>query len=333
MKAMILEEPRPISEHPLRLTEVPVPEPGPEEILIRVKACGICHTDLHTVEGELPVHRRPLTIGHQVVGTVEGRGRRATKFEEGERVGLAWLGSTCGKCRYCVAGNENLCESAKFTGYDIDGGYAEYAVARDAFAYRIPEGFPDEEAAPLLCAGIIGYRALRLSEITLGGRLGLYGFGASAHVAIQVARHWGCEVYVFTRSRGHQELARRLGAVWTGRAELTPPAKLESAIIFAPAGELVLEALRVLDKGGTLALAGIYSTPIPQLDYTRHLYDERTIRSVTAATREDGEELLALAGAIPIRTEIERFPLAEANEALGQLKASAINGAGVLIIS
>ncbi|KPJ53134.1 alcohol dehydrogenase [candidate division TA06 bacterium DG_24] len=332
MKAMILEQPRPIGEHPLQLVDLPAPEPGVGEVQVRVHVCGICHTDLHTVEGELPLLGRPLVIGHQVVGTVEKRGKGTTRFSEGDRVGLAWLASTCGKCRFCLSGRENLCPDARFTGYDVDGGYAEYTVAKEAFAYRLPDGFADEQAAPLLCAGIIGFRALRLSEIQPGSRLGLYGFGASAHVAIQVAVHWRCEVYVFTRSPAHQDLARSLGATWVGRAEMTPPEKLDSAIIFAPAGELVLDALRVLERGGTLALAGIYSTPVPALNYTEHLYYERTVRSVTAATRQDGEELLRLAGEIPIETEIERFPLHDANRALELLKASRINGAGVLTI-
>ncbi|MFQ6672467.1 MAG: zinc-binding alcohol dehydrogenase family protein, partial [Candidatus Tectimicrobiota bacterium] len=241
-----------MEEGPLEEADLPIPEPGPGEVLVRVRVCGVCHTDLHTVEGDLALPKRPVVPGHQVVGQVVGRGASVTRFAEGARVGMAWLHATCGACDFCRRGLENLCERSRFTGYHVDGGYAQYAVVPEAFAYPIPDAFADAEAAPLLCAGIIGYRALRLSAVEPGQRLGLYGFGASAHLTIQVARHWGCEVFVFTRSPGHQELARRLGAAWVGQAQDTPPAKLQSAIIFAPAGWLVPEALRVLDKGGTL---------------------------------------------------------------------------------
>lgn len=332
MNAMVLKSPCPVEERPLVWMDVPTPEPGPHELRIRVRACGICHTDLHTVEGELSLPKLPVIPGHQVVGVVEEVGAGVTRFRTGERVGMAWLYATCGQCRFCRKGLENLCEEARFTGYHVDGGYAPYVIGLEDFVYRIPEGFSDEAAAPLLCAGIIGYRALRLSGIERGGRLGLYGFGASAHVAIQVARYWRCRVYVFSRSERHRDLARRLGAVWTGSAKDDPPEKLDSAILFAPAGPLMLDALRVLDKGGTLVLAGIYMTPIPEMDYTAHLYYERTVRSVTASTRRDGEELLQLAGEIPIHTETQQFPLREANEALRRLKEGKINGAGVLVI-
>lgn len=248
-------------------------------------------------------------------------------------MGVAWLNWTCGKCQFCRKGLENLCEEARFTGYDVDGGYAEYVAVNEDFAYRIPKGFSDVEAAPLLCAGIIGFRALRLSNVQKGERLGLYGFGASAHIVIQIARHWGCEVYVFTRGEEHQELARKLGAAWAGTAEGKPPAKLQSAIIFAPAGKLVLDALRVLEKGGTLALAGIYMTPVPQMDYREHLYFEKTIRSVANSTRKDAEDLLSLAGEIPVNTEVQTFALGEANRALLLLKQGKIQGAGVLRVS
>jgi propanol-preferring alcohol dehydrogenase len=257
-------------------------------------------------------------------------GDSITRFKKGDRVGMAWLHSTCGKCQYCQGGRENLCESARFTGYHVDGGYAQYTVVSQDFAYPIPEGFSDEQAAPLLCAGIIGYRALRLSEIKPRGRLGLYGFGASAHVAIQVAIHWDCEVFVFSRSREHLKLGEKLGAAWTGQSKDKAPGKLDSAIIFAPAGELVLDALEALDRGGTLALAGIYMTPIPQMDYLKSLYWERTVRSVANSTRKDGEELLKLAAEIPIRTTTTAFPLTEANRVLQLLKQSKIDGAGVL---
>ncbi len=333
MKAMLLKKFAPIDQDPLQLVDLPVPEPGPEDVLLRIKVCGVCHTDLHTVEGELPEVKLPIIPGHQVVGTVEKMGEKASRFKEGERVGVAWLYSSCTRCGYCTRENENLCESARFTGYHVNGGYAEYIVIPEKFAYVIPEVFSDEEAAPLLCAGIIGYRALRLSEIKPGQCLGLYGFGASAHVAIQVAVHWGCQVHVFTRSDEHRNLAKKLDAVWAGTSKDDPPAKMDSSIIFAPAGELVLDALRVLDKGGTVALAGIYMTPIPEMDYMEYLYHERTLRSVANATRQDGEELLKIASEIPIRTTTQAFSLEEANKALSLLKEGKINGAAILKVS
>ena len=333
MKAMVLNRPRPIEEGPLVMAEVDDPVPERNQVRIRVTACGICHTDLHVVEGELTPKKLPVIPGHQIVGTVDKLGRQVTRFREGNRVGVAWLNWTCGKCEFCRKGMENLCEKARFTGYDVDGGYAECVAVDEDFAYRIPQGSPDVEAAPLLCAGIIGFRALRLSNVQKGERLGLYGFGASAHIVIQIARHWDCEVYVFTRGEEHRELARKLGAAWAGRAEDKPPAKLQSAIIFAPAGKLVLDALRVLEKGGTLALAGIYMTPVPQMDYREHLYFEKTIRSVANSTRKDAEELLRLAGEIPIHTEVQTFALGEANRALLLLKQGKIQGAGVLRVA
>jgi propanol-preferring alcohol dehydrogenase len=333
MKAMLLKEPRPIEEKPLVMTEVEKLTPGSQEVRLRVLTCGICHTDLHVVEGELPPKKLPIIPGHQIVGIVESVGKRVTRFKVGDKVGVAWLNSTCGKCEFCLKGKGNLCEKARFTGYDVDGGYAEYTVVSQDFAYPIPQGFSDIEAAPLLCAGVIGFRALRLSEIEKGGRLGLFGFGASAHIVTQIARYWGCQVYVFTRGKEHRKLARDLGAVWAGGAEDTPPAKMQSAIIFAPAGRLVLDALRVLEKGGTLALAGIYMTPIPELDYQKHLYYEKTVRSVSNSTRKDAEDLLKVAAEIPIRAEVQEFPLAEANRSLLLLKQGKIQGAGVLRVS
>jgi len=330
---MVLTKPERIEKNPLQLKDVPLPEIGLKDILVRVQACGICHTDLHTVEGELSLPKLPLIPGHQIVGTVEKKGAEVKRFNLGDRVGIAWLNSTCGKCEFCRSGRENLCEQAKFTGYHSNGGYAEYAVISEDFAYAVPETFSPVEAAPLLCAGIIGYRALHLSEIKPGRRLGLYGFGASAHIVIQIARYWKCEVYVFTRSLEHQKLALDLGAVWAGKTEQIPEKKLHSSIIFAPAGELVPHALKALNRGGTLALAGIYMTPIPQLDYMQHLYFEKTLRSVANSTRKDGEELLKLASEIPIRTQVTVFPLREANRALQLLKQGKINGAGVLEIS
>lgn len=332
MKAMILREARPIEENPLQIVDIEEAAPGPGEIRVGISACGLCHTDLHTVEGELPPAKLPLIPGHQVVGRVERVGAEASRFRVGDRVGVAWLHSTCGNCAFCLHGKENLCEQARFTGYDVDGGYAQYINVPQDFAYPIPQGFPDLEAAPLLCAGIIGFRALRLAEVERGGRLGLFGFGAAAHIAIQVAVHWGCQVFVFSRSEEHRDLARKLGAVWTGRAEEDAPHKLDSAIIFAPAGKLVLDGLRVLRRGGTLALAGIYMTPIPQMDYARDLYYERTVRSVANNTRQDGEDFLRLAAEIPIHTEVQTFALEEANHALRLLKEGKIQGGGVLAI-
>jgi propanol-preferring alcohol dehydrogenase len=330
MKAMLLREPRPVEARPLEWTELPTPQPGPGEVRLTVHVCGVCHTDLHTVEGDLDLPRLPLVPGHQIVGVVEARGDHATRFEIGQRVGVPWLYRTCGQCEFCHSGLENLCANAQFTGLHVDGGYAEAMVIHQDFAYPVPDLFSDAEAAPLFCAGIIGYRALRLCGVQPGQRLGLYGFGGSAHVTIQVARHWGCEVYVYTRSEGHRELARLLGATWVGGAEDTPPSTMHGSIVFAPAGRLVLDALRELERGGTVALAGVTMTPIPKLDYDRLLYWERTVRSVANFTRTDAEQLLQAATAIPIRTTVRTFPLKAANEALLALKQSGIDGTGVL---
>jgi len=329
MIAVCLHHPQAIETHPLHLEEVPDPTPGPGQIRLRVRACGLCHTDLHTIEGELALPRLPIIPGHQIVGIVDQVGPGVTRFQVGDRAGVPWLNSTCGTCEYCQRGQENLCERAQFTGLHVDGGYAQYTVVGQDFAYHLPAGYDDRQVAPLLCAGIIGYRALRLSEIRPGGRLGLYGFGASAHIAIQVAIYWGCEVYVFTRSAEHRRLARELGAAWVGQAGDDPPQPVDSGIIFAPAGPLVPQALRVLRKGGTLALAGIYMSSIPELNYSL-LYGERTVRSVANSTRADAEGLLQVAPQIPIRTEVESYPLEQANQALERLKQSAVRGAAVL---
>jgi alcohol dehydrogenase, propanol-preferring len=332
MKALIVQNRAPVEERPLKLVDLAMPEPQTGEVLIRVEVCGICRTDLHVVEGELPVHRNPVIPGHQVVGEIVRSGPGVTRFQVGDRVGVAWLFSSCGACPYCRRGDENLCISPRFTGYDVDGGYAEYIVAPEAFIYPLRPGIPGHQAAPLLCAGIIGYRALHRSGIRKGERLGLYGFGASAHVVIQIARYWRCEVYVATRGERHRRLALELGATWVGEATDRPPQKLNAAILFAPVGELVPVALEALDKGGTLALAGIYMTDIPSLNYEKHLFYERSIRSVTANTRKDGEELLRLALEIPIKTRTELFDLEQANDALYRLKHDGIQGAGVLEI-
>lgn len=332
MRACLLDHPGSIDSKPLRLADVPPPEPGPGEVLVRVKACGICRTDLHVVEGELPSRKSPVIPGHQIVGTVERAGEGTHLVSVGDRVGIAWLHHTCGVCEYCRAGKENLCENADFTGYTVNGGYAEYVVAPEAFVYRIPDGFEDLHAAPLLCAGIIGFRSLRLSGVQRGDRLGLYGFGAAAHVAIQVARHWGVEVYACTRDERHQRLARELGAVWAGGTVDEPPETLNAAIVFAPAGEIVPAALKALKKGGVVTLGGIHMSPIPSFSYDL-LYGERVIRSVANNTREDGRDFLRLAAEIPIHTETQVFPLESANEALYALKYDAIRGAGVIQIS
>jgi alcohol dehydrogenase, propanol-preferring len=333
MRAMVLSNPMPIDRRPLAWRELPDPQPGLGEIRVRVQACGICRTDLHVIEGELPPRRPQIVPGHQVVGAVDQLGQGATRFKPGDRVGIAWLRYTCGRCRYCLVGNENLCPNARFTGYDEDGGYAQYALVREDFAYPLPPRLDPVAATPLLCAGIIGYRALKRADVRPGCRLGLFGFGSSAHISIQVAKHWGCSVYVMTRSEKHQELARQLGADWAGPSDAKPPELLDSAILFAPVGDLVPTAMEALDKGGTLAVAGIYLTDIPRLNYDRHLFYEKNIKSVTANTRKDGAELLALAEKIPLRPHTTSFPLEDANQALLMLKRDAINGSGVLVTS
>ena len=329
MRAMLLRKPQPIESRPLEPADVPRPSPGAGEVLVKVHACGVCRTDLHVTEGELAQRKSPIVPGHQVVGTVAEAGSGVTRFRGGERVGIAWLHSTDGACEYCRSGRENLCEGAAFTGWTVDGGYAEYALGAEQFVYPIPDGFPDLAAAPLLCAGIIGFRSLRLAGIARGGRLGIYGFGAAGHVCIQVARYWGAEVYVMTRDERHRRLAAELGAEWTGGAADEPPRPLDSAIIFAPAGELVIAALRALKKGGVIALAGIHMSPIPQMEYPL-IYGERVIRSVANNTRQDGEDFLRVAAEIPVKTEVQEYPLAEANAALDALKNDAIRGAAVL---
>ena len=294
--------------------------------------CAVCRTDLHVIEGELPQQRLPVIPGHQVVGVVERLGQRARRFSIGARVGIPWLHHTDGICPYCCSDRENLCDHPTYTGYTANGGYAEYITAPEKFVYPIPDKFSDEQAAPLLCAGIIGFRALQLSGIAKGGRLGFYGFGAAAHLAIQVARHWGVDVYASTRDIRHQRLARELGAVWAGGTLAEPPEKLDAAIVFAPAGEIVPVALKALAKGGTLVLGGIHMSPIPSFDYDL-IYQERVVRSVANNTRRDGEDFLRIAAGIPIRTQLEIFPLREANAALRKLKDDAIRGAAVLKVN
>jgi len=334
MKASLLRSIAAIETNPLELTEVPTPQPGEDQVLIKVSACGVCRTDLHVIEGELPRHVLPIIPGHQIIGRVERLGEHVANRKLGDRVGIPWLHRTCGGCEYCLDGKENLCERATFTGWLVNGGYAEYAVAPADFVYPIPDTFSDEEAAPLLCAGIIGFRSLRLSGLSgrsPGRRLGIYGFGAAAHIAIQVARHWGAEVYAFTRDARHRQSAHDLGATWAGGSFDAPPAKLDNAIIFAPAGELVIAALKVLKKGGTLTLGGIHMSTIPPMDY-QLLYHERVVRSVANNTRQDGLDFLRVAAEIPIRTQVQVFDLAEANAALNALKHDAVRGTAVIRI-
>ncbi|MBZ5523058.1 MAG: zinc-dependent alcohol dehydrogenase family protein [Acidobacteriia bacterium] len=329
MKAQLLKTPGPIDSHPLVYTDVPIPEPQDDEVLVQVHACGICRTDLHVVEGELTPRLAQVIPGHQIVGSITVAGKKAGRYPIGTRVGIPWLHRTCGECEQCLHQRENLCENALFTGYSANGGYAEYVTAPEAFVYPIPGQFGDLEAAPLLCAGIIGFRALRLANLEKGDTLGIYGFGAAGHVCIQVARHWGLKVVVCTREPRHQKLAAELGAEWTGGAWDVPPMKLNAAIIFAPAGELVPASLKVLKKAGTLVLGGIHMSPIPSFPYEL-LYHERVMRSVANNTRQDGIDFMRVAAEIPIRTETQIFPLEQANQALAALKHDGIRGAAVL---
>ena len=332
MRAMVLTDTAAITSSPLAWREVPTPEPGPGEVRVRVRCCAICRTDLHVIEGELPPERRPVIPGHQVVGTVDALGPGCQRFQLGQRVGIAWLRHTCGQCRFCLAGRENLCPHARRTGYHADGGYAEFALVAENFAYAIPAVFDDVVAAPLLCAGIIGYRALARAELPRGGRLALYGFGSSAHVVLQIAQFRGCEVYVVTRGESHCELARQMGATWAGTRADEMPVLADSAILFAPAGELVPVALEHLAPSGTLALAGIYMSDVPRMSYQRHLFHEKNVHSVTANTRADGRELLVEAAQIPIVPHITKYELPDANRALQDLKADRVNGTGVLMV-
>jgi propanol-preferring alcohol dehydrogenase len=329
MRAQILLSPAPIGQSPLRLDEVPVPEPGPGEILIRVSACGVCHTDLHIAEGELAAPHLPVIPGHQAVGKIAALGPDAGDWSVGDRAGVFWLYRSCGRCGFCRRGEENLCPDAEFTGLHRNGGYAEYLVADAGFAVRLPENFNDVAAAPLLCAGVIGYRSLRRAELLPGETLGLFGYGASAHLALQVAKHWGCRVFVFTRSAAHQRHALDLGADWAGSASDPAPAPLDRAVIFAPSGALVPAALERLRPGGTLAINAIVMSNLPELPYSL-LYGERTVRSVTNATRRDAAEFLRLAAEIPIRVTAASYPLQDANLVLQLLKDAKVDGAAVL---
>jgi propanol-preferring alcohol dehydrogenase len=331
MIAMRLKTPSPIQERPLERVTLPVPVPGAGQIRIKVIVCGVCHTDLHICEGDIQPPQMPITPGHQVVGIVDAVGEGVTSPALGERVGIPWFYDACGTCEYCRAGNENLCPDARFTGFQVNGGFAEYMLAEASHALLLPEQLSDEQAAPLLCAGIIGYRSLRKADVRPGERLGLFGFGASAHLTIQVARYWGCEVYVFTRSPAHQDHARQLGAVWAGKAEEIPPKHLDRAILFAPVGWIVPKALENIRPGGTLAINAIHMTPIPEMPY-RLIYGERTLRSVANATYQDGVEFLKLAVEIPIQATIQIYDLKAANQALMDVKTSSLKGEAVLRI-
>ncbi len=333
MRAMLLEHHQAIEQSPLKLRDLPLPEPGPKEVRVRIQYCAICRTDLHVIEGELSRSKLPMIPGHQIIGKVDRLGSQAVRLKMGERVGIAWLHSTCGHCSYCRAGKENLCEESLFTGYDRNGGYAEYTTASEDFVYSIPSAIDDLSALPLLCAGIIGYRALSRSLLPDKGNLGIFGFGSSAHIVIQIAKARGAKVFVITRAMEHQKLALELGASWAGSDSRSLPVQLDSAILFAPAGELVPSSLEHLKRGGTLAIAGIHLSQIPTLDYQRHLFFEKDLRSVTANTRKDGHELLAEAARIPLRVHTRIYALEEANQALQDLKADRTRGTGVLRIS
>jgi propanol-preferring alcohol dehydrogenase len=333
MKAMVLEKIAPIERSPLVLREAPDPVPGPEQVVVEVEACAICRTDLHIIEGDLPRAVLPIIPGHQTVGRVVARGERARRFELGDRIGIAWLGSTCRECEFCLGGRENLCEGSRYTGYHLNGGYAEYAAVNEAYAYAIPKRFTSAMAAPLLCAGIIGYRALIRSNLPRGGVLAMYGFGSSAHITLQMARHRDARVLVATRGESHRELARAMKADWVGDTFDVAPEKADSAIVFAPAGQIVPVAMRALKKGGRVAVAGIHLSEIPPMDYEPHLFHEKELTSVEANTRADGENLLREAEEIPLDPQITTFPFQKANEALQRLKGDAIDGTGVLLMS
>jgi propanol-preferring alcohol dehydrogenase len=333
MRAMRLDNVAPIESNPLHLVDAPDPVPGPGEVRVKIRCCAICRTDLHTIEGELPSQRLPVIPGHQAVGLVDQLGPGCTRLTIGARVGVAWLRHTCGVCRFCTSGRENLCPKSLYTGYHADGGYAQYTIVPEGFAYEIPTAFSDAQAAPLLCAGIIGYRAMRRANLpATGGRVALIGFGSSAHVVLQLLVRRGRQVYVVSRTEGHRRLAIELGAKWAGDDARGIPDKVDAAILFAPAGALVPPALESLERGGTLALAGIHMTPIPSLDYQRHLFNERDVHAVTANTRDDGRELLAEAARVPIAPHTVRYDLADANRALRDMKEGRIDGTGVLVL-
>jgi propanol-preferring alcohol dehydrogenase len=332
MKAWEVTKPGPLEGDPVRLADREPPVPGPRDVLVQVKTCGVCRTDLHIVEGDLPAHRDNVVPGHEIVGTIVDRGEASSRFDIGTRVGIAWLRWTCGVCRFCSRGDENLCDSPRFTGYDDDGGYSEFAVADEDYVHELPATFDDLHAAPLLCAGVIGYRALKRTQLPIGGRLGIYGFGGSAHIAAQVAMYEGATVHVMTRAEDARRLASRLGVASVQGAYDAPPERLDAAILFAPIGDLVPVALEALDRGGRLSIAGIHLTDVPSLNYERHLFQEREIVSVTANTRIDAREFLQVAAEIPVEVSAQPYPLEEAPRALADLAAGRLSGAAVLEI-
>jgi alcohol dehydrogenase, propanol-preferring len=333
MKAMVLNATAGIESSPLVWSDVPEPSAGAGEVRVKVSCCAICRTDLHIIEGDLPAMKRPVIPGHQIVGVVDRIGENCKRMKLGMRIGVAWLRHTCGVCRFCTSGRENLCEFSRYTGYHADGGYAEYAVVPEDFAYEIPDGYDDVHVSPLLCAGIIGYRALKRCNLSGSGKkLGIFGYGSSAHIILQIAKHRGHEVYVVSRAENHQKLAREMGAAWCGADAEQMPVKVDAAIVFAPSGKVVLPALAAIDAGGAVAIAGIHMSPIPELDYDRYLFRERDIRSVTANTREDGRELLAEAAAAGVRPHVVVYAMKDANRALRDLKEEKIEGTGVLTI-
>jgi propanol-preferring alcohol dehydrogenase len=331
MEAWVIDRPGPVDGRPLARVEKEIPTPGFGHVRLKIAVCGVCRTDLHLAEGDLAPKRAGVVPGHEVVGYIDLLGPGCTRFEIGDRIGVPWLARTCGECRFCTSGRENLCIDPLFTGWDVDGGYAEYAVVDESYAYLLPEGFSDEQAAPLLCAGIIGYRALRRANLPAGGRLGIYGFGGSAHLAVQIAMAEGARVHVITRSAEARDLARALGVASVSDGNAHPPEPLDAAILFAPAGSVALDALAALDRGGTLAIAGIYLSDIPSLHYQDHLFEERTVRSVTANTRHDGEEFLEIAARVPLSISTTPYPMDRADQALGDLAHGRVTGAAVLV--
>jgi len=328
---MVLEQQQPLEKHPLKMKDVPIPEPKENEIRIKIHVCGVCRTDLHIAEGELPAHKMPVIIGHQIVGTVDRIGKNAYHYHLGDRVGVPWLFKTCRRCKYCKVGKENLCKSALFTGYDADGGFAEYTIVEEDFAYALPENYTDTEVAPLLCAGVIGYQAFQKTGLRQLGTLGLFGFGSSAHIVIQIARHHGLEVYVVSRTQKELNLAKKLGAKWVGHIDDDMGTLLDAGIVFAPSGELLVASLKKLDKGGTIVSAGIYTTPLPGFDYSL-IYPEKCLTSIAHTTRESVQSFLKIASEFKIKTEINIYQLEEANQALLNIKHSKVSGSSVLMI-
>ncbi len=331
MKAMVLEQQANLENYPLKLKEVRIPEPEDKEIRLQISVCGVCRTDLHIVEGELPAHKMPVIPGHQIVGRIDKTGAKAKKYKIGQRLGIPWLYKTCGKCKYCRSGKENLCENAMFTGYDADGGFAEYVIVEEDFAYPLPENYTDKEVAPLLCAGVIGYQAFKATGLKNSGKLGLFGFGSSAHILLQICNHLGIETYVVSRTETELKLAEKLGAKWTGSIDKDMGTLLDAVIVFAPSGELLVKALKKIDKGGIVVSAGIYTTPLPGFDYS-YIYPEKTLCSVAHTSRNNVKEFLKIAGEFKIETKINEYKLTDANIALLNIKNSKVSGSSILII-